>query len=107
MKLSHIVTTLAVVPFAVVSSSGVRGAGASAAEEASIRKLIATCDPDNRVPGSEKRKTGVMRIVVADSRELACEYGKSTSKFDLTNGKDISLGGGILRVWQKQGGEGR
>jgi DNA invertase Pin-like site-specific DNA recombinase len=60
---------------------------------------------ENRVPGSEERKTEVMRIVIADSRELAYEYSKGAFEYDLKNGKHVSFGRGILRVWQKQGGD--
>jgi len=129
----------------VVTSSGVRGAGTNAPEEAAIRKLIAAYDepggnakaprlPDyifwsgafkrpfvapekgvpftgarsvpNRVPVSQKAKTEVIRIVVADSRDLAYEYSKSTLEFDLKTGQHVnSFDAGVLRVWQKQGAD--
>jgi ketosteroid isomerase-like protein len=60
---------------------------------------------DGRVPGSQKTKTEVMRIVVADSHDLAYEYSKSTLDFDLKSGKHVSFDTGLLRVWQKQAGE--
>jgi len=129
------------VGFLAITSSGVRGAGTNADDEAAIRKLIATADsgsavalmPDrivwtgaykrpivgnekgeytggptsvpNRVPGTQKTKTEVLRIVVADSRDLAYEYSKGTVEYDLRSGEHIRFDRGILRVWQKQNGE--
>jgi hypothetical protein len=58
----------------------------------------------NRVSGSQKSKTEVIRIVVADSRDLACEYSKSTLEFDLKSGEHRSSMTGLLRVWQRQNG---
>jgi len=60
---------------------------------------------EQRVPGSEKHKTEVIRIVVADSHDLAYEYSKSTIEFDLKSGEHTSFDSGVLRVWQKDGGE--
>jgi hypothetical protein len=141
MKRSQIITALAVVLFAFVSASNVRGAGSNAAEEAAIRKAIAALGqrqpggsapspylPDrifwsgaykrpvvgaerakprsgpgaveNRVPGLQKNKTEVIRIVVADGRDLAY-----TLEFDVKSGEQFSLDTGVLRVWQKQGGD--
>jgi hypothetical protein len=61
----------------------------------------------NRVPGSQKNKTEVIRIVVADSGDLAYEYSKSTLEFDLKSGEHQSAMTGLLRVWQKQNGDWR
>jgi ketosteroid isomerase-like protein len=58
-----------------------------------------------RVPGSQKTKTEPIRIVVADSHDLAYEYSKFTLEFDMKSGKHDRFEGGLLRVWQKQGGE--
>jgi hypothetical protein len=127
-----------------VISSGLRGAGTNAADEAAIRKLIAAYDEpggntkaprladgifwsgafkrpfiapekgepfggpftvQDRVPGSQKSKTQPIRIVIADSRDLAYEYSKGTLEYDMKNGQHRSLDHGILRVWQKQGGD--
>ena len=140
------IAALAIGLFAI-TSSGVRGAGSNAAEEAAIRKIIAAGDanaasgllalphlPDvaiwsaayrqpviegeekpipreqpqgiaNRVPGSQKSKTEPIRIVIAESGDLAYEYSKTILEFDLKNGQHTTLQGGALRVWQKQGGE--
>ena len=139
----QLIVAAVAVGFLAITSSGVRGAGTNAADEAAIRKLIAAGDqkggtlpqmsdtvfwsgaymrpavapekgqprtggegslPD-RVPGTQKSKTEVIRIVVADSRDLAYEYSKATLEFDLKSGKHMSVDTGILRVWQKQGGE--
>jgi len=45
-------------------------------------------DPEvqDRIPGSQKTKTEVLRIVVADSRDLAYEYSKGTLEFDMKDG---------------------
>jgi ketosteroid isomerase-like protein len=59
----------------------------------------------NRVPGSQKQKTEPIRIVIADSGDLAYEYSKFTLEFDLKSGQHYSTEGGVLRVWQNQGGE--
>lgn len=129
----------------VVVSSGLRGAGTNAADEAAIRKLIAGADEaggnakvprlanvifwsgaykrpfaapekgepfsatdtavQDRVPGSQKSKTEPLRIVIADSHDLAYEYSKSILEFDMKSGRHVNLNTGILRVWQKEGGE--
>ena len=57
------------------------------------------------LPGSQKGKTDVQRIVIADSKDLAYEYSKFTLTFDTKDGKHFNFDGGTLRVWQKQGGE--
>jgi hypothetical protein len=60
----------------------------------------------NRVPGSQRNsKTQVIRIVVADSHDLAWEYNKHTVEFDLKTGGHMSFDVGQLRAWQKQAGE--
>jgi ketosteroid isomerase-like protein len=62
----------------------------------------------DRVPGSQIIKTEPIRIVVSDSKDLAYEYSKSTLEFiTKTSGKHEKLNIGLLRVWQKQGGEWR
>ncbi len=58
-----------------------------------------------RVPGSQKGSTQVIRIVVADSRDLAYEYSKGSLDFDVKSGQHFHTDTGILRVWQKQGGD--
>jgi hypothetical protein len=139
----QLIVTATMVGFLAITSSGVRGAGNNAAEEAAIRKQIAAYDmgtrglglPDqvfwsgaykrptvgnekgepaegansipNRVSGSQKNKTEVIRIVVADSGDLAYEYSKSTLEFDLKSGEHHSSMTGLLRVWQKQDGNWR
>jgi len=60
---------------------------------------------ENRVPGSRKTKTEPIRIVIADSRDLAYEFSKCTLAHDLKSGEHVSFDTGILRVWQKQGGD--
>jgi hypothetical protein len=63
--------------------------------------------------GAEKRpmvgehttiKTEPTRVVIADSRDLAYEYGKVTTEFDLKSAEHVKLEAGLLRVWQKQDG---
>jgi hypothetical protein len=112
-----------------ITSSGVRGAGSNAAEEAAISKLIAVADaatgasavphladdvfwsgairrpivgnekstprdiptsPANQVLESRKAKTEPIRIVIADSRDLAYEYSKFTLDYDLKSGQHIT-----------------
>jgi ketosteroid isomerase-like protein len=46
----------------------------------------------------------VIRIIVADSRDLAYEYSKANLGFDLKSGQHIQFDTGVLRVWQKQDG---
>jgi hypothetical protein len=67
-------------------------------------ELLGTSTLKDRVPGSAKLKTEPLRIVIADSRDLAYEYGRSTLDFDLNAGEHVRLETGILRVWQKNGG---
>jgi hypothetical protein len=59
----------------------------------------------NRVPGHTTIRTKPLRIVIADSRDLAYEYGKVVTEFDLKSGEHVKLEAGLLRVWQKQAGE--
>jgi hypothetical protein len=67
-------------------------------------ELRSTSSVPNRVPGHTTIKTEPIRIVVADSRDLAYEYGKVTTEFDLKSGEHVKLEAGMLRVWQKQDG---
>jgi hypothetical protein len=60
--------------------------------------------PANRVPGSQRNKTEVIKIIVADSGDLAYEYSSGTLEFDLKSGQHTKMEEGILRVWQKQNG---
>jgi hypothetical protein len=56
-------------------------------------QLLSTSSVPNRVPGHTTIKTEPIRIVIADSRDLA--YG---------SGEHVKLEAGMLRVWQKQDG---
>jgi hypothetical protein len=67
-------------------------------------ELLSTSSAPNRVPGHTTIKTEPIRLVVADSRDLAYEYGKVTTEFDLKSGEHVKLEAGMLRVWQKQDG---
>ncbi len=67
-------------------------------------ELLSTSSVPNRVPGHTTIKTEPIRIVIADSRDLAYEYGKITTEFDLKTGEHMRLEAGLLRVWQKQDG---
>src|SRR5271154_5606605 len=67
-------------------------------------ELRSTSSIPNRVPGSTTIKTEPIRIVIADSHDLAYEYGKVTTEFDLKSGEHVKLEAGMLRVWQKQDG---
>jgi len=60
---------------------------------------------EKRVPGSQKVQTQPLRIVVAESRDLAYEYSKFTLEFTTEAGKHVKFDGGLLRVWQKESGE--
>jgi len=60
---------------------------------------------EKRVPGSQKIQTQPLRIVFADSQDLAYEYSKFTLEFAIEAGKHVKFDGGLLRVWQKQNGE--
>ena len=61
--------------------------------------------PANRVPGSQTIHEEIIRIVVAESRDLAYEYSKGTLTYDLKTGEHRTGETGVLRVWQKQSGE--
>src|ERR1700722_20695924 len=67
-------------------------------------ELRSTSSVPNRVPGHTTIKTEPIRIVIADSHDLAYEYGKVTTEFDLKSGEHVKLEAGMLRVWQKQDG---
>ncbi len=67
-------------------------------------ELLSTSSVPNRAPGHTTIKTEPIRIVIADSRDLAYEYGKVTTDFDLKSGEHVKLEAGLLRVWQKQDG---
>ena len=67
-------------------------------------QLLSTSSVPNRVPGHTTIKTEPIRIVIADSHDLAYEYGKVTTEFDLKSGEHVKLEAGMLRVWQKQDG---
>jgi len=67
-------------------------------------ELRSTSSVPDRVPGHTTIKTEPIRIVIAESRDLAYEYGKVTTEFDLKSGGHTKLEAGLLRVWQKQDG---
>jgi hypothetical protein len=68
-------------------------------------ELRSTSSVPNRVPGHTTIRTEPIRIVIAESRDLAYEYGKVTTEFDLKSGEHVKLEAGLLRVWQKQDGK--
>lgn len=47
----------------------------------------------------------IVRLVVAQSGELAYEYGDYSQGFAAPDSKAQPFGGAYLRVWRKQGGE--
>jgi ketosteroid isomerase-like protein len=59
----------------------------------------------NRVPGSQKVKTEVIRVVVSDSGDLAYEYGRVGLEFDRKDGGHAHIDAGQLVIWQKQDGQ--
>ncbi|HUB63298.1 MAG TPA: hypothetical protein VL996_02465 [Methylocella sp.] len=59
----------------------------------------------NRVPGSQKDQTEVIRIVVSDNADMAYEYSKAGLDFDLKSGGHVHIDAGRLRIWQKQDGQ--
>lgn len=61
------------------------------------KNLSAVRTPENRVPGSQKSKSDVIRIVVADSRDLAYVYAKSTLDYDPKSGEHVRFDEGILQ----------
>ena len=68
-------------------------------------ELLSTSSAPNRVPGHTTIRTEPIRIVIAESRDLAYEYGKVTTEYDLKSGEHVKLEAGLLRVWQKQDGD--
>jgi len=60
---------------------------------------------DKRVPGSQRAKTTVRRIVVSDAGDMAWEYSDATLTFDLKAGGSVSFTNSTLRVWQKESGQ--
>ena len=58
-----------------------------------------------RVPGSQRNKTTVVRIEVAKSGDLTYEFSNSEVSFDLKSSKRESLQNSTLRVWKKEAGE--
>jgi hypothetical protein len=73
-------------------------------DEKGIPSPGSTSVPD-RVSGSQRSKTEPIKIAVADSHDLAYEYSKSNLQFDMKSGQHVTLETGILRVWQKEGGQ--
>ena len=136
-----VIATVLALGVLCIWSSGVRGAGTNAAEEAAIRKAIAAADQGpaarmtdsvfwsgayrkpaisgketleaksgptaigDRIAASQKSRTEPIRIIVAESRDLAYEYSRQWLEFDMKSGAHITAENGVLRVWQKQGGE--
>jgi hypothetical protein len=59
----------------------------------------------DRVPGSQKGISKSVRIVIADSKDLAYEYSTFTRQYTTkSSGKTIKFEGATLRVWQKKDG---
>jgi len=59
----------------------------------------------DRVPGSQRSKTTVVRLEIAQSADLAYEFSNSDVSFDLKNGKKESFQNSLLRVWKKEAGQ--
>jgi len=59
----------------------------------------------NRVPGSQRTKTDVIRLVVSESGDMAYEYSKGTLEYDIKSGAHIKFDTGALTVWQKEDGQ--
>jgi hypothetical protein len=57
-----------------------------------------------RLPGSVRHKTTVVRIEIAGSGDLAYEFSNSELSFDLKDGKHVSFPNSALRVWKKEQG---
>jgi hypothetical protein len=57
-----------------------------------------------RVPGSARHKTTVVRIEIAGSGDLAYEFSNSELSFDLKDGRHLSFPNSALRVWKKEQG---
>ena len=68
-------------------------------------ELIGAASAENAVAGSQKLKIDVLRIVIAESADLAYEHSKQVREYDLKNGTHVAKPSGVLRVWQKEGGE--
>jgi len=69
-------------------------------ESTAIRTPIAA-----RVPNSQRNKTTPVRIVVAKSGDLAYEFSNGELSYETKEGKTVVIAQGILRTWQKDGGQ--
>lgn len=54
---------------------------------------------------NETQKTEVVRLVVAESKDMAYDFGNFTVDYDTADKKHVSFTGSYLRVWRKVGGE--
>ena len=54
---------------------------------------------------NEMQKTELVRLVIADSKDMAYDFGNFTLDYDTPDKKHVSFGGSYLRVWRKIKGE--
>lgn len=54
---------------------------------------------------NEAQKTELVRLVIADSKDLAYDFGNFTIDYDTADKQYINFSGSYLRVWRKIKGE--
>ena len=54
---------------------------------------------------NEMQKTELVRLVIADSKDMAYDFGNFTLDYDTPDKQHVSFGGSYLRVWRKIKGE--
>ena len=54
---------------------------------------------------NEMQKTELVRLVIADSKDMAYDFGNFTIDYDTPDKQHVSFNGSYLRVWRKIKGE--
>jgi hypothetical protein len=58
-----------------------------------------------RKSGSQRNKSTVVRVEVAESRDMAYEFSTGVLTYETVDGKEVTQPNAALRVWRKQNGE--
>jgi hypothetical protein len=61
-------------------------------------------EPANRVPGSERIRSTVRRIEIAQAKDFAYDYSDAELSFDVKSGRHFSFPLSTLRVWKRVAG---
>ena len=61
-------------------------------------------EPANRVRGSERIRSTVRRIEIAQAKDLAYDFSDGELSFDVKTGRHVSFPFSTLRVWKRVAG---